>query len=79
MLNLYLYDLKNDNNEQIKFYINDLFKEKLNLKDVCLWFMQEDYKKYNLLHNNQDINGWRARINNLENRIEYLINKILGI
>jgi len=71
-----LYNLRDDSNERIKSYMDDLFKKELNLKDVCLWFMEEEYPKYKLLNNSQDLDGWRTRIKNLENRIEHFLTKI---
>ncbi len=73
------YNLRNNNNEQIKLYMEDLFKEKLKLKDVCKWFMEQEYPKYNLLNNSQDLNEWCVRNKNLEVRIEHLLKKIPGI
>jgi len=74
-----LYNLRDNSDERIKLYINDLFKEELNLKYICMWFMEQEYPKYNLLHNSHDLNGWRTRIKELEKRVEYFLNKIPGL
>lgn len=75
----HLYSLRDNSDESIKSYMDDLFKKELNLKYVCMWFMEQEYPKYNLLKNSQDLNGYRIRIKNLESRIEYFLKKITGI
>lgn len=75
----HLYNLRNNSNESIEKYMDDLFKEGVDLKYICMWFMKQEYTKYNLLHNSHDLNGWRARVKNLEERIEIFINKTPGI
>lgn len=75
----HLYNIRNNSDECIKSFMNDLFEKSLTLKYICQWFMEEEYPKYNIIKSSQDINGWRIRIKDLENRIEYLFKKIPGI
>jgi len=78
--NPYLYSLSDDSDDAIKRYMDDLFKNKLNLKDVCQWYIKQWYpKKYYLSQNSHDLYGWRERIKDLEERIEFLLSKIPGI
>lgn len=74
-----IYNLVDNSDKQIKAYMDDIFKKELNLKYVCMWFMEHEYPKYDMLNNSHDLNGWREKNKDLENRIEYYLHKIPNI
>jgi hypothetical protein len=74
-----LYNLRNNNDDTVKRYMDDLFEKELNLKYVCRWFMEQEYPKYSLLRNSHNLSSWRDEVKNLDNRIEHLLLKIPGI
>jgi len=74
-----LYHLRDNRDATIKSYMENFFKEKLDLRYVCQWFMKQEYSKYSLPQNSQNLNGWRIRIKDLENRINHLLKVIPGI
>ena len=65
-----------DNDHVIKFYMENIFTQPLNLKYVCTWFMEEEYPKYNAVKNSSNLNRWKRNANNLEYRIDKLIKDI---
>jgi len=71
-----IYNLIDNSDEQIKSYMDDIFKKELNLRYVCMWFMEHEYLKYDISNNSHDLNGWREKNKELEGRIEYYLHKI---
>lgn len=71
-----VYELRDNSDKQIKSYMDDIFKEELNLKYVCMWFMEHEYPKYSMSNNSHNLSDWREKNKELENRIEYYLQKI---
>lgn len=70
------HDPIGDSDKETNRYINDLFKNELNLKYTCEWIVEKEYPKYSMSNNSHDLNGWREKNKNLKSRIEYFLNKI---
>jgi hypothetical protein len=68
--------LIDNSDEKINFYIDDLFKNDLNLKYICMWLMEEEYPKYSMSDNSHNLSDWREKNKDLEGRVEYYIGKI---
>lgn len=67
------YLLRNNDKENVNNTINEAFKLSMNLRGICLWIMEQENKKYNIIYNSSDLIGYKKRIEDLESRIAHYL------
>jgi len=72
------YSLRNNNKENISNIIKEAFKSNMNLRGICLWIMEQEDKKYNIIYNSSNLVGYKKRIEDLEHRIAHHLEIIPG-
>jgi hypothetical protein len=73
-----LYLLRNNNEENVNNIIDEAFKSNMNLRGICLWTMEQENKKYNIIYSASDLVGYKKRMEDLEGRITHYLEIIPG-